>query len=143
MQLRPQYTFDGRTRKADGLTTRMPLGRTALRRANPNTSQRGLHLSKPIYLLVLGKGFTEAWYQLSKQEQDTLWAKVEEIDRRAGAVWQIVCNSRWADQEIFDWGVIEYPDLDAYQAKVAQLEELQWWRYFTARTVLGTKVEED
>ena len=100
-------------------------------------------MSKPIYLLVLGKGFTEAWYRLSKQEQDTLWAKVEEIDRAAGAVWQIACNARWADEEIFDWGVIEYPDLDAYQAKVAQLEELQWWRYFTARTVLGTKIEDD
>jgi hypothetical protein len=100
-------------------------------------------MSKPIYLLVLGKGFTEAWYQLSKDEQDALWAKVEEIDRRAGAVWKIACNSRWADEEIFDWGVLEYPDLDSYQTKVAALEELQWWRYFAAKTVLGTLMAED
>jgi hypothetical protein len=100
-------------------------------------------VSKPIYLLVLGKGFTEAWYQLSKDEQDALWAKAEEIDRRAGAVWKIACNSRWADEEIFDWGVLEYPDLDAYQTKVAELEELQWWRYFEAKTVLGTLMAED
>jgi hypothetical protein len=40
------------------------------------------------------QGFTEAWYQLSKDEQDALWAKAEEIDRRAGAVWKIACNSR-------------------------------------------------
>ena len=32
-------------------------------------------MSTPIYLLVLGKGFTEAWYQLSKAEQDDLWAR--------------------------------------------------------------------
>jgi hypothetical protein len=100
-------------------------------------------MSKPVYLLVLGKGFTEAWYQLSKEEQETLWAKVEEIDRRAGGVWKIACNSRWADEEIFDWAVLEYPDMEAYQAKVAQLEDLQWWRYFEAKTILGTLMEED
>jgi hypothetical protein len=100
-------------------------------------------MSKPVYLLVLGKGFTEAWYQLSKEEQDTLWAKVEEIDRRAGGVWKIACNSRWADEEIFDWVVIEYPDMEVYQAKVNELEELQWWRYWEAKTILGTLMEED
>jgi hypothetical protein len=29
-------------------------------------------MSKPVYLLVMGKGHTEAWYQLSKEEQDNL-----------------------------------------------------------------------
>ena len=97
---------------------------------------------KPVYLLVLGKGYTEAWYQLSKEEQDSLWSKVEEIDKRAGAKWQIVCNSRWADEEIYDWGVIEYPDMEAYQQKVEVLEKLNWWRYWSAKTILGTKMEE-
>jgi hypothetical protein len=100
-------------------------------------------MSKPIYVLVLGKGFTEAWYLLSKAEQDELWAKVQEIDRRAGGAWKIVCDSRWADEEIYDWGVLEYPDMDAYQNKVAQLEQLQWWRYFQAKTILGTKMADD
>ena len=98
-------------------------------------------MSKPIYLLVVGKGYTEAWYQLSKAEQDSLWSKVEEVDQRAGAKWQIVCNSRWADEEIYDWGVIEYPDMDD-QKKVEELEKLEWWRYWSAKTILGTKMEE-
>jgi hypothetical protein len=59
-------------------------------------------MSTPIYLLVLGKGVTEAWYQLSKEEQDALWAKVQAIDERAGGKWVILCNSRWANEEIFD-----------------------------------------
>jgi hypothetical protein len=100
-------------------------------------------MPKPIYLLVLGKGYTEAWYQLTKGEQDSLWAKVQDIDARAGATWRIICDSRWADEEIFDWGVIEYPDIEAYQEKVAALEKLQWWRYFSAKTILGTRMEED
>ena len=72
-------------------------------------------MSTPVFLLVLGQGFKEAWYQLSKQEQDDLWAQVEEVDRQAGAVWRILCDSRWADESIFDWGVIEYPDFDSYR----------------------------
>ncbi len=97
-------------------------------------------MAKPVYLLVLAQGWTEAWHQLSKAEQDALWAKVEDVDRRAGAQWILFCNSRWADESIFDWGVIEYPDMDAYQQKVEELEKLNWWRYFSAKTILGTKM---
>jgi hypothetical protein len=99
-------------------------------------------MSKPIYLLVLGYGLTEAWHQLSKAQQDELWEQVTAVDQRAGAKWLILCNSRWADESIFDWGVIEYPNIDAYQQKVAELEKLQWWRYFSAKTILGTKMDE-
>ena len=99
-------------------------------------------MSKPVYLLVLGQGFTEAWYQLSKEEQNKLWSQVEEVDKRAGSKVVIVCNSRWADEALFDWGVIEYPDMEAYQKKVDELEKLDWWRYFSAKTILGTKMEE-
>ena len=99
-------------------------------------------MSKPVYMLVMGKGFTEAWHQLSKEEQESLWSKVDEADKRAGGKWVIICNSRWADEEIYDWGVLEYPDMEAYQKKVEELEELNWWRYFSAKTILGTKMEE-
>lgn len=99
-------------------------------------------MSKPVYLLVLGQGFTEAWHQLSKTEQETLWSKVAEVDARAGGKWLILCNSRWADGSLYDWGVIEYPEMDAYQQKVRELEELNWFRYFSAKTILGTKMPE-
>jgi hypothetical protein len=98
-------------------------------------------VSTPVFLLVLGEGHTEAWYQLSKEEQDDLWAKVQEVDRRAGAVVHIVCDSRWADESLLDWVVIEYPDFDAYRRKVAELEELNWYRYWSCKTILGTKVD--
>jgi hypothetical protein len=99
-------------------------------------------MSKPVYKLVLGKGFTEAWYQLSKEEQINLWAKVEETGKRAGAKWLIACNSRWADEEIYDWVVIEYPDMEAYQKDVEELEKLNWWRYWSCKTILGTRMVE-
>jgi hypothetical protein len=99
-------------------------------------------MSKPVYLLVLGKGYTEAWYRLSKEERDSLWSKVEEIDKRAGAKFHIFCNSRWADEDLAVWGVIEYPNMDAYQQKVEELEKMEWWRYVSVKSILGTKMEE-
>ena len=76
-----------------------------------------------------------------KAEQASLWAKVEEIDNRAGAKFHISCNSRWADEDIMIWGVIEYPSMEAYQKNVEELEALDWWRYFSGKTILGTKME--
>ena len=98
-------------------------------------------MSTPVYLLVLANGFTEAWYQLSKADQDSLWSRVQEVDKRAGANWHIACNSRWADEGIWSWAVLEYPSMEAYQKKVGELEALEWWRYFSAKTILGTKME--
>ena len=63
------------------------------------------------------------------------------MDKRAGAVWHIACDSRWADESVFDWCVIEYPDFDSYRQKVAELEKLNWWRYWSCTTILGTKME--
>jgi hypothetical protein len=100
------------------------------------------HMSKPVYLLVLAQGFTEAWYQLSKEEQDKLWSQVQEVDKRAGVNWLISCDSRWADESVYGWAVLEYPDMDTYQKKAKELGELSWWRYFSAKTILGTKDEE-
>jgi hypothetical protein len=97
-------------------------------------------MTEPIYLLVMVKNGTEAWYRLSKEEQDGLWAKVKEIDERAGGKWHLMCSSRWADEEVQAWGVLEYPSMEAYLRKVAELEELDWWRYFSVKTMLGTRV---
>ncbi len=98
-------------------------------------------MSTPVYLLVLGTGYTEAWYQLSKAERDSLWAKVVEVDKRAGLTQHISCNSRWANEEVMLWAVGEYPSMEAYQQKVAELEAMEWWRYFSGKTILGTKME--
>ena len=96
-------------------------------------------MSEPVYMLVIGYGWTEAWYQLSKEEQEDLWSKVAEVGTRAGEKWVIACNSRWADESIYDWGVLEYPSMEAYQQKVKELENLNFYRYWSSKTILGTK----
>ncbi|MCU0522530.1 MAG: hypothetical protein MUF84_17785 [Anaerolineae bacterium] len=95
-------------------------------------------MSGPVYLLVLGKGVTEAWCRLTEQEQSELWGKVVEVDRRAGMKVHIVCKARWANEGLYDWGVLEYPSLEALQQKTAELEKLQWWRYWECESILGS-----
>ena len=99
-------------------------------------------MSKPIYMLVLGYNWTEAWYQLSETEREQLWGQVMEIDARAGAKAILWCDSRWADESVLAWGVLEYPDLDSYQRKCTELEELGWFRYISTKSILGTKQPE-
>lgn len=96
-------------------------------------------MSKPVYLLVIQQGMSEAWHQLSEEEQKSLWGKVQEVDRRAGANYLGGYSARWSSEEVEGFGIIEYPDIDKYQKKVEELEALNWWRYFRGKTILGTK----
>ena len=99
-------------------------------------------MSKPVYLLVIVKGPTEAWFQLSKEEQDKLWAQVMEVEKRASMKEVLTCKSRWSNEEFQWWSVMEYPDMDAYLKKSEELEKLNWWRYVSNTSILGTKWED-
>ena len=99
-------------------------------------------MSQPIYVLHMFSQWREAWYQLSKEEQANVYAKIEAVSNNAGTKWIISCNSRWADEGVMLWSVAEYPDMETYQKKVAELEKLDWWRYITVKTILGTKAQD-
>ena len=96
-------------------------------------------MSKPVYVLYMFDHWTEAWYQLSKEEQKNLLAKMEEASNNTGMKWIIACNSRWADEGVFYWSVAEYPDMETLQKKTSELEKLEWWRYISSKSILGTK----
>ena len=98
-------------------------------------------MSQPVYVLFLINGWKEAWYQLSKEEQANVYAKVEEVSNQSGIKWIVSCNSRWADESVMFWSVAEYPDMETYQKRVAEIEKLDWWRYMSAKSILGTKAE--
>ena len=53
----------------------------------------------------------------------------------------IACDSRWADEAVRTWAVLEDPNINTYQKKVEELEKLEWWRYWSARTILGTEFQ--
>lgn len=84
---------------------------------------------------------SEAWYQLSPEQQAELFAKLGEERNRAGCKVVILCDSSWSSDHALFFGVEEFPDLDAVKAYHAALMKLNWFRYLDGTTVLGTKRE--
>ena len=99
-------------------------------------------MAEPIRVLVMIKGFTEAWYQLSDAEQESWWDRLQAIGEGVGAKFLVQCDSRWANEEYAFWGVLEYPTLDACKQAIAENEKQGWYRYVVATSLLGTEPSE-
>ena len=82
--------------------------------------------------------FKEPWFQLSKEEQDQLLAKVGDALTKVGGKPMILCNSSWASEKWWYWGVEEFPSIEAIQEHTKLLAELNWMRYCQSETLLGT-----
>jgi len=52
-------------------------------------------MALPIYKVFMDRR-SEAWFQLSKEEQDGFEAKLNEALEKVGAKRLIVCNSSWS-----------------------------------------------
>jgi hypothetical protein len=95
-------------------------------------------MAGPIYKAWWGK-LTAAWYQLSKEEQESLLAKVSEAREKAGGKLVIFCNSSWASENWQYFGVEEFPDIEAVQKHTELLNELNLMMYVDSSSVLGTE----
>ena len=96
-------------------------------------------MAQPIYKVFIGKN-NEAWHQLSKQEQDDIFAKNMAAFARLGGKWVLVCNSLWASDQWHFWGVAEFPDLESIHKYTEAMVELNWFRYLDGISVLGTAI---
>ena len=97
-------------------------------------------MAQQIYQLWRAR-FTEAWYQLSHDEQRSLMAQVGEALTQVGGKSVVLCMSAWADEHWQGFGVEEYPDLAAVQQHSQRLMELNWYRYVESQSTLGTAWE--
>src|SRR6516165_2963824 len=94
---------------------------------NTNASSEVFEMSEPIYKFFMGK-FLEPWYQLSKEEQDSLQAKLRDAKKKSGCTQPIVCNSSWSSDQWSFAGYEVFPDIEAVQKYMAALHELSWFR---------------
>jgi len=83
---------------------------------------------------------TEAWYQLSKEQQDAMFAKMGETGEKVGGKMVVLCDSSWSSEKWSFWGVEEYPSLEALQEYSKCLAELDWYRYCDSEVILGTSM---
>ena len=97
-------------------------------------------MAESIYKLFMAN-MLEPWYQLSKEEQDSLITKLDEALEKVGAKRPILCNSAWSSDQWSFAGIEEFPNIEAVQKYMAALKELNWFRYCEGMSVLGTKLE--
>lgn len=95
----------------------------------------------PIYHLFIVRGYREAYYQLSPEARDQLWARVGESSQAAGAKTIVGCYSRWSNETYPAWGIEEYPNLQALQQSARTNEKNQHFRYLEAETYNGVLTE--
>jgi hypothetical protein len=97
-------------------------------------------MSKPIYKSFLIRP-KDAWYQLSQEQQDKLFAKLGEALEKVGGKPVLYCDSRWSSEQWQWFGVEEFPDIAAVQKLSEIHSELNWHRYIDSFSVLGTEYE--
>lgn len=97
-------------------------------------------MAQPVYKLFLARP-SEAWYQLSEEEQAALMDKVDEALEKADGKSVITCDSGWSSEQWLFFGVEEFPDIEAVQKHAQELNELNWSRYVESMTILGTRWE--
>jgi hypothetical protein len=96
-------------------------------------------MTQAVYKLFLVKP-TEAWFQLSREEQGKLFAQVDEARAKAGGKVILACESGWASEQWPFWGVEQFPDAEAVQKFAELLNAFNWLRYMASMTVLGTEM---
>jgi hypothetical protein len=99
-------------------------------------------MSEPIYKFFMGK-FLEPWYQLSKEEQDSLQVKLRDAKKKFGCTQPIVCNSSWSSDQWSFAGYEVFPDIEAVQkyGGPSGVKLVPILRGYEATSVLGTKLE--
>jgi hypothetical protein len=102
--------------------------------------EKEMKMAGPIYELWMSKP-TEAFYALSKEEQDKLFVKNDQALAAVSGKTVIGCVARWATDGLVAWGVEEYPDFDAAKRHGELLQELNWRRYFSGTVILGIRYD--
>lgn len=95
-------------------------------------------MSERIYKSFIGKA-TEAWFKLSKEEQDSLLAENVATVEKVGGKQIVLCACRWSTEKWEFFGVEEYPSMEAILERSKLTNQQNWFRYFEARSTLGTE----
>ncbi len=99
-------------------------------------------MAQPIYKVWMAK-YTESWYKLSKEEQESQNAKVAEALKKVGGETVVFCISLWSSENWMMWGVEKYPSIEAIQQHTMLLFEMNHFHYIESTSYLGTEMPED
>lgn len=94
-------------------------------------------MSGPIYKMARAR-LKEAFFALSKAEQDALGENVMAALASVGGKQTLLCDSAWSSEEWWFFAIEEFPSIEAVQEHSRLLTELNWKRYTESETLLGT-----
>lgn len=94
-----------------------------------------------IFKLFLVKP-TEAWYQLTSEEQADLMKKSEKSLENVGGKTLVTADCSWSSEEWMFFGVEEYPDIAAEQKHVEELLSVNFFRYVDSKVWLGSEMQQ-
>ena len=97
-------------------------------------------MAKTIYKLYMLNS-TEAWYQLSSEEQASIMQKSQEDLEKVGGKTIVLADCAWSSEKYLIFAVEEYPDIEAEQKHAKFISEMGWFRYSDTKVMLGTKWE--
>lgn len=97
-------------------------------------------MSQTVYKFWRINRSTEAWEQLSREEQDALFEQVGNSLAGVGGKWLVRCDSYWANEACIAWGVDQFPNLEAAVTHGENLRKINWNRYLESETILGTPI---
>ena len=99
-------------------------------------------MAGPIYKMFYLR-MKEAWFQLSQEERDALFARIDEAMKSVGGKSMLTCESSWNSEKWWYWGVEEFPSMEAVQEYARLLAEVEWFRYCDSESLLGTQMQPD
>ena len=100
-------------------------------------------MSQKIYKLVLVRGWTEAYYQLSEAEKKKLGERIREVVAKAGAKMATpYYDCRWSNDKYATFFMMVYPDVETAIRDTASVEEIELFRYMVSETILGIEAAE-
>ncbi|MBM4461032.1 MAG: hypothetical protein FJ011_25255 [Chloroflexi bacterium] len=95
-------------------------------------------MSTKIYKLVLFRGRTEAYYQLSEEEKQRLgeqmWAAIREAGGKMATPYY---DCRWSNDKYGMFFIMEYPDVESAMMDTAGVEKIGLFRYMVSETIMG------
>ena len=101
-------------------------------------------MSQKIHKLCLIRSYTEAYFQLSEEEKQKLWAEVGNAIGGAGATMTTpYYECRWSNDRYKTFFIMEYPNIEAAIADTAGVEKAGLFRYLVSETILGIEVSEE
>ncbi len=81
--------------------------------------------------------YNEAWYQLSREEQEELMVKVRDALKKVGGKQVISCLSLWSSEKWMAFGMEKFPSFEAELLHTQMLFDLGWYRYVDSESQLG------